>query len=399
MAIYVGIGTSNDIDSAQAGYGAYKSAVSKIGENTPNLIILFASSNFNQKELIHGIRQAGGIMMLVGCSSAGEITNSGVGVKSAAVMVISSDSIGFYSGLGKGVEADPRKAGFDAANEIKENSGDSLKSIIIFPDILSGNASEIIRGVFESLGEGIPIVGGAAGDDFLFNKTYQYCNNDIVSDSVSALGLSGNFTMGVGVKHGWMPIGIPMVATKSRGTILYELDNRPAIKLYEEYFGMSSEDLLKDVLAKLAIRYPLGVKLPYMEEYLVISPLTVEEKGSVKCSTGILEGSEVRLMIGSKEKASIASEEAALSLMRDFEKKHKKPSFVLMFSSVARSKLFGREEEGEIRRVMSVIGKEVPLFGFYTYGEIAPIKNFFSKEKNNFSKFYNETITLFGIGE
>jgi len=152
-------------------------------------------------------------------------------------------------------------------------------------------------------------------------------------------------------------------------------------------------------LAKLAIRYPLGVKLPYMEEYLVISPLTVEEKGSVKCSTGILEGSEVRLMIGSKEKASIASEEAALSLMRDFEKKHKKPSFVLMFSSVARSKLFGREEEGEIRRVMSVIGKEVPLFGFYTYGEIAPIKNFFSKEKNNFSKFYNETITLFGIGE
>jgi hypothetical protein len=41
----------------------------------------------------------------------------------------------------------------------------------------------------------------------------------------------------------------------------------------------------------------------------------------------------------------------------------------------------------------------VPLLGFYTYGEQAPIAGETRDHDKISSRFYNETIVLFGIGE
>jgi len=253
--------------------------------------------------------------------------------------------------------------------------------------------------VLDVLGPHFPVVGGAPGDDFLFVKTYEYRNDEVATGAVAGVGLSGNFSMGIGVRHGWMPIGIPMKVTKSKGAVVYELDNRPAVSIYEDYFGKKAEELKEEPLARMAITYPLGIKVPELDEYLIRDPITVDDNGAITCAAEIPEGSEIRLMIGSKEKAIEAAQDAAQKLMKEFEVDKAKPKFVLMFNCIAREKLFSQRAKEEIDAVMEIIGKNVPLLGFYTYGEQAPINGEIrTKEKCN-PRFYNETIVIFAVGE
>ncbi|MCH7605115.1 FIST C-terminal domain-containing protein, partial [Patescibacteria group bacterium] len=176
-------------------------------------------------------------------------------------------------------------------------------------------------------------------------------------------------------------------------------DNRPAISIYEDYFGEKAEDLKKEPLARMAITYPLGIKIPELDEYLIRDPITVDDKGAITCAAEIPEGSEIRLMIGSKEKAIEAAQDAAKKLMRDFEEQKSKPKLILMFNCIAREKLFGRAANDEIQAVMEIIGKDVPLLGFYTYGEQAPIGGEMRDSEKISTRFYNETVVMFAVGE
>ncbi|MDP3794803.1 MAG: FIST N-terminal domain-containing protein [bacterium] len=399
MAIQAGVGLSKNKDSFQAGYEACKVAIEKSGGANPDLVIAFASVSFDQQALVNGIGEASEHATLVGCSDAGEITNEGPTQKAVAVMAIRTDQIKFTTGLGREVKAGAREAGRAVAKEIKEKSGEGLRALVMFPDVLTGNGADIVRGALDVLGPHFPIVGGAPGDDFLFQKTYEYRDAEVVSGAVAGLGLSGTFSMGIGVRHGWIPIGMPMKVTKSEGAVVHELDGRPAISIYEDYFGPKANELRDEPLARMAITYPLGIKAPEMDEYLIRDPITVDEKGSITCAAEIPEGSEIRLMIGSKEKAVEAAEEAARKLMADLAAEGKQPKLTLMFNCIAREKLFAQKANDEIQAVMKIIGEDVPLLGFYTYGEQAPVGGEVRNMEKCNPRFYNETVVIFAIGE
>lgn len=399
MALHAGVGLSTNKDSRSAGFEAAKIAVGELGGQKPNFVIAFSSVSFDQKDLVRGIREASEGAPLVGCSDAGEIINGGPHEKSVVVMAIYSDTITFTSGLGNDVKTDAREAGRNAAKAVKTKAPDPLRAFVMFPDVLTGNGAEAVRGVLDVLGPHFPVVGGAPGDDFLFEKTYEYQDDTVATGAVGAFGLSGTFSMGIGVRHGWIPIGVPMKVTKSEGAVVHELDGKPAISIYEDYFGQKADELKKEPLARMAITYPLGIKVPDMEEYLIRDPITVDEKGSITCAAEIPQGSEIRLMIGSKEKAVEAAQEAARKLMADFERVQSRPKLMLMFNCIAREKLFGQKAKDEIEAVMAIVGRDVPLLGFYTYGEQAPIGGEIVQVEKINSRFYNETVVMFAIGE
>ena len=400
MAIFAGVGVSKNVgDSYQAGFEACKIAIDKMGGGVPDFTIAFSSVAFKQDDLLRGIREANQGAPGIGCTDAGEITNDGPSQKSVAVMAVKSDQITFVNGLGMDIKTNARNAGQQVAKEVKGKTVGILRTFIMLPDVLTGNGADIVRGVLDVLGEHFPIVGGAAGDDFLFEKTYEYRDGDVVSGGVAGVGLSGTFSFGMGVRHGWVPIGLPMKVTKSKGAVLYELDNRPAVSIYEDYFGAKADALKREPLARMAITYPLGIKVPELDEYLIRDPITVDDKGAITCAAEIPEGSEIRLMIGSKEKAIEAAQDAARHLMKDFETSKSKPKFLLMFNCIAREKLFSQRAKEEIDAVMDIIGHDVPLLGFYTYGEQAPMGGETRDTKKIMSRFYNETVVMFAAGE
>lgn len=394
MALKAGVGYGLGEDSFVAGANACQDALSSFGGEAPDVAIIFASVQYDQEKMLAGARSVVPNALIVGASTAGEITTEGPLPKhSVAAMLIKSDTVKFIGGVGENIAANPRDAGKKAADDVKSNAGTDLKAFMMFPDVLVGNGAEIVRGVLDSLGEHFPVVGGAAGDDFKFVKTYQYLNDKVYSGAVVGLGLTGDFKIGIGVKHGWIPVGTPLKVTKSEGSVLHELEGRPAISIYEDYFGEEeAKQLKKDTLAKLAITYPLGMTVGGSDEMLIRDPITVDEKGSITCAAEIPAGAEIQLMVGSKEEAIKVAKVAAQNAIDQLD--GAPPKAVIIFNCIARNKLFGETSGAEIMAIQEAVGADTPLIGFYTYGEQAPLGG----EVRNINKcnpaFHNETVVI-----
>jgi len=387
------VGMAYGDDSYAVGVNACQDAIDQLGDKNPDLLIVFSSVKYDQQKVIDGVRSVAKEALLVGSSTSGEITTAGpMKEHSVAIMAIKSPEIKYFVGVGENILANPRLAGKMAADKVKEQAGDSLKAFMMMPDVLVGNGADIVRGVLDSLGAHFPVVGGASGDDFAFKKTYQYVNDKVYSGAVVGLGLVGNFKIGIGVKHGWIPVGESMKVTKSEGAVIHEINGAPAVKIYEDYFGEEAKIMRTEALAKLAITYPLGMKVAGSDELLIRDPITVDEHGSITCAAEIPEGSEVRLMVGSREEAVKVAKIAAENAVAQLE--GSAPKAVIIFNCIARNKLFGEKSGDEINAIQQAIGKEVPLIGFYTYGEQAPLGGEVKNIEQCNSAFHNETVVI-----
>ncbi|MBN1596323.1 FIST C-terminal domain-containing protein, partial [candidate division FCPU426 bacterium] len=197
---------------------------------------------------------------------------------------------------------------------------------------------------------------------------------------------------GVGVHHGWEPVGLPVTVTKSEGNRLFEINDLPAIRLYDEYFGEYTQKLRTEPLARLGVYYPLGLAVPESDEYLLRAPLSVAQDGSILFTAEVPAGAQVRLMIGSVESALKAARLAAQEAMAQMQ--GRAPKIALVFNAIARRRLFGIKANDEILEIRKIIGADVPLAGFYAYGEVAPMQRRPGKE----SCFHNETIVILTMG-
>ena len=197
--------------------------------------------------------------------------------------------------------------------------------------------------------------------------------------------------MGVGVKHGWLPVGRTFKVTKAEGSVVHEVDGKPAMSIYEDYFGEDeAKKLHTEILAKLAITYPLGIQVPNSTDMLLRAPFRANEDGSIVCDGEIPLGADVQLMVGSREDAIRVARDAAENAKAQLD--GSTPKAIIIFNCIARRKLFGERAGDEIAAIQEVLGKDVPLIGFYTYGEQAPLGG----EVRNFERcnpvFHNETV-------
>lgn len=392
--IKAGVGKSNNPDAVQAGAQACQEALSEAGGQA-NLILVFSSVAYDQKAVIEGVKSVAKDTLLAGCSDAGEITTAGPVAKHVAVMALATQDINWAVGVGQGADKDSFQAGKEAAEQAVKKAKGPLSLFIMLLDGLAENGAAAVRGAQKVLGKDFPIMGGSAGDDFLFKQTFEYHDKEVLTKSIVGIGLAGKFSFGVGVKHGWEPIGLPMKVTKAQGAKLIEVNDRPALSIYEDYFGRKADELIKEPIARMAYTYPLGMSVEGNPEFLIRAVVIADEKGEISCAAEIPKGSEIRLMIGDTDKAIKAAKEAAENALSQLE--GATPKAIFVFNCVARYKLLGPKIKEEIGAIQNVLGKDVPLIGFYTYGEIAPLGGVLGEDCR--SVFHNETMTLLVLGE
>ncbi len=263
----------------------------------------------------------------------------------------------------------------------------------MLPDGMTGNGAAIVDGVKSVLGQNASIIGGSLGDDYLFKKTFEYYQDDVLTDVVVGVGLYGKFAYGFGIKHGWEPVGLPLKVTKAEGAKLQEVDGRPALKVYEDYFGKEASELVKEPLARMAYTYPIGMAVEGSDELLIRDPVIATKEGEISMAAAIPQGMTIRLMIGDREKAIAAAKTAAQVAFSQLE--GAEPKFILMFNCMARNKLLGVRCHEENALVSQAIGEDVPMAGFYTYGVQGPLLG----KKGTPAYFHNETMTLLVVGE
>jgi hypothetical protein len=432
-------------DSRKAARDAVRVALMKLDGRKPNIIFMFSSIKYDQKELLAGARLEAKNIPIVGGTAAGEITSWISKYDAVNVMAIASDQISFHIGCGQKVSKDSFAAGkIAAANVVAANGGRKPDLFVMLPDGMTGNGAAIVEGAQSVLGKNFPIIGGSTGDDYLFQKTFEYCNGKLMSDAVVGIGMSGDFSYGFGVRHGWEPVGLPLTVTKADGVILKEINHEPALKVYQDYFGKNASDLVKEPLAKMAYTYPLGIAVDPVrsrardgvaspedrgaatsngvegsaarkageprseeerDEFLIRDPVVANEKGEITMAAAIPEGTPIRLMIGDRDAAIKAAQRAAQTAKEELRGRRAK--FVIMFNCMARNKLLGvrcNEENDAVKRALAPLdskhltgrgGGEVPMIGFYTYGEQGPLNG----KKDSPAYFHNETMTMLVVGE
>ncbi|TSC56180.1 MAG: hypothetical protein Greene041639_393 [Parcubacteria group bacterium Greene0416_39] len=393
--IKAGVGLSQNLaDHKEAGKEAARTALEKLAGQKPDILFAYSSIQYDQEAVLKGVREVVGDALVVGGSAAGEITSFSTVFDGVNAMAIASDSIQFVTGIGEGVSKDSFGAGAKAAKAVLEKGGGQKPDLfIMLPDGMTGNGAAIVDGVKSVLGENASIVGGSLGDDYRFQKTFEYYQDQVLTDVVVGVGLYGKFSYGFGIKHGWEPIGLPLKVTKAEGAVLKEVDGKPALNVYEEYFGKDAAELVKEPLARMAYTYPIGLTVEGSDELLIRDPVIANEKGEITMAAAIPQGTTIRLMIGDRDKAIAAAKEAAEVAIDQLNKA--KPGFILMFNCMARNKLLGVRCHEENQTVLGVIGKDVPMVGFYTYGEQGPLLG----KKGTPAYFHNETMTLVVVGE
>lgn len=365
------IGWSANPDAYLAGQAASRSAWQQLSPQRMACGIVFGSSWFDQARLLEGVKHVFQNVPVVGGSTAGEITPQGPKSHSCVVLALSAAQVVVSLGVGTGVRTDPRLAGHQAAQQaVRRFQGKTRRGLILFGDGLLTGYAEVLRGVQEVLGTSSLVTGGLMADDLRFTHTYQYADGAVLNESVVSLLLGDGCTIGVGVEHGFAPISKPRRVTRAQGHLLQELDGQPASSVYEEYFGASLLKSLRQAgLTRRLIAYPLGIQMESGEDYLLRNIMAFEPDGSLVCTGEVTEGGWVQLMIGSKELALQAASSAARQAVQHLSNVW----CLIVFDSVARRKLLGREAALELARIRDVVGLTVPIVGCYTYGEQAPL--------------------------
>jgi hypothetical protein len=387
MATKVGVGESKEKDSFTAGTEAARAALAQAGIDKADFVLLFASADYDQEELLKGVRSVTGNTPLSGCSGEGIITQRGPsgegtftqsglvkGQCIAGVMVFSSDAIGFTNCCTRGLKENSQKAGEEIGKKVREIRPENPIALLLFPDGLTVNAKALFAGIDAILEKPLPFIGGAAADNLTYTRTFQYFNDQVLTDSASCVLLSGEADIQIGVSHGCLPIGLDKTVTKSQRNKIYEIDGKPAWNFFMEYL----DDELQEFTPEIAAALSLGEKLPdelatEYDKYIIRIPMGKDPDGAISLTTEIATGTKVRIVRMDPEKISLGAKKLAQRLKAKLG--NREPIAVLHFDCAARGKrIFGDDAKGKGIDVMQdVFGKNIPWLGFYTYGEIAPI--------------------------
>ncbi len=395
MTTKAGVGTSHHHNPNVAGRDAARQALENAGLEKPDFVFMFASVGYDQHSLLRAVREATGGAPLCGCSGEGTISGDDADESnfSVVVMVISSDELRWRNGLATGLGADSRAAGQLVAQSLSSDLGADAVGLFVFPDGTTVNFDDFFAGLEGNLpsDQFLPLWGGGAGDNLALVQTYQYCDDEVVSDGVAYALLSGEVQAASTIGIGYIPIGGERTVTRSERNVIYEIDGKPALEVLQEYLP----DLaLAEDWGRYVPTFGLSFRAPsYMkdEEYILRGINSVNTAdGSVSLQTDVQEDTSVWFSSRDKEKIT-----AGLDRMADQIKEElggAQPKLVFHFDCCSRGRLMFRDQEKLqlLRQFRQAVGPEAPWAGFYTYGEIGPVG------KHNFYHTYTAVVLALG---
>lgn len=368
--------------------GTNQPALDALDAMGPNLLLVFGAPEFfSEPLLITELRRRFPAAMLIGCSTAGEVSMRGVEDGAAVITAIKLERARLVSGSTDLSDmADSRSAGQRLAKQL---STSDLRLALVFGQGVDINGSALVEGMTEVLGVSVPITGGLAGDNGAFAKTWTLGPNWVSSRAIVAVGLAGEgFEVGHGSFGGWEPFGPARKITRCKDNVLYEVDGEPALEVYKRYLGEYAKDLPSSgLLFPFAM---LGEDLSAIG--LIRTILGVdEEQGSLTLAGEIREGNYLKLMHASTDALvdgaeSAAAAAAAMTQGRD-------SGLAILISCVGRKLVMGDRTDEEVEAVAAVLGKNAIRTGFYSYGEISPFAPGIS------CKLHNQTMTITTIVE
>lgn len=379
------IGHSNDPDSLIAITEVINECTRSLADMMPQAAVLFTAIDFDHRLILQEIQRAFPGIALIGGTTNGEISSIlEFQQDSLTLMLFASDTVEIRAGLGRNTSKSPGHAAQQAISQALANSSTQPKLCLTFPDSLANSGVIILESLKQSLGQNVPIVGGMTADDYTFEKTYQFFQDQVLTDALPVLLFSGKLLVSHGVASGWTPISPKSRITKARGNTVYEIENQRALDFYQKYLGAET----------FATNYAIHALAIFedKERFYMRAPNSYDsELGSVTFFADIPEQAIVQITDASREDILQASETSLQEAITHYPGTN--PTSLLLVSCAARRRILGTLTSQEYKLASTRLPEGLACCGFYAYGEIAPL------HQQGPSKFHNKTFVTLLLGD
>ncbi len=346
------------------------------------LVLAFAASGLDGSEPgWRTLEEAFGTSKILGCSTAGAI---GTGVIRDSGIVVAVARFERTTLRLVDVALGDVSESFDAGRRLIDAlDAEDLRGVYVLSDGLDVNGTKLTEGMSAAAPPNLVITGGLAGDGDRFQQTWIVVGGERRNKSVAAVGFYSNaLELGHGCGSGWDGFGMRWEVTRSEGSVLYELDGRPALEVYKQYLGELAAGLPAN-----ALLFPLAMRAADDDESIVRTVLAIDEaQQSMTFAGDIPEGVRVRMMRASLEglidgamDAGQQTSERTSGACGD--------SLSIAVSCVGRRLVLGERAEEEVESALDELPAGTTLVGFYSYGELSP-------HRKGACQLHNQTMTL-----
>jgi methyl-accepting chemotaxis protein len=388
-------GIADDADGRTAGERAASEAFSGVAADRVDFCQAFCTSGYDYETVLSGIRDVvGDGAALIGCSSAGEFTQTDFTDPGVAVALVTSDSMSFHTGLGTGLSENVAGAVAGAQSSLpREFDGYDAVSAIVFHDGLSGVGERLTLVARRKLGPHVALAGGAASDGGDVGETTVFCGEEVATDAVGIALIGSHERPVISIEHGHTPESDPMEVTAADGNVVYELDGRPAQEAWRDAvsgtvldtFGVDQETFEADPGIREWILGDTGFGIDQGDEYKTRWPRRGDE-GAFVFATEIPEGTVLRVMCGQPDEQIDAARTAASRAVERAEGREMAGAFV--YDCACRRTILGDRFGEAVAAIDETLG--IPFAGFATFGEVA-------MEMGQTSGFHNTTTVVMCI--
>ena len=380
----IAIGHSDELFTNEATQTCISQIRSQLHGRSPKALLVYSALGFSHQEMLTILTQEFPQIPLIGCTTDGEMSSvMKFQEDSLTVAAFDSDGVEFVAGIGRNLSKDVVAASQTAVQQALQQSTQEPKLCITTPESLTASGVAIVDSLRAKLGKYFPIVGGIAGDQWKFTGSYQFFANEVLQDSLPILLLTGPIDFSIGVSSGWIPVGDHSVVTKATHNTVFEIGGKPALAYYQRYFGPE---------VKPPGELPLAVYSEDDDNYYLRAPIAYDkDQGSITFAGDLPEGSKVRLTQAHRD-GILAATNIALQMALDNFPTQSQPDAALVFGCAGRKQLLGTRTVEESQILLDHLPEKLPMVGFYTYGEIAPVA------LGKPTRFHNNTLIVVLLG-
>lgn len=328
----------------------------QLGDFAAKLVVFFASSEFAPDAIASSMDEAFPGSETFGCSTAGEIVSGKMLTNSVVAMAFNRQAI-------KSVKvealADLNTDSHQTFDSFERHFNKTMAKMdpkqyvgIILIDGLSGKEEQVMDRIGDFTN--VNFIGGSAGDDLKFAKTYVYANGKSYSNAAVLAILEPGVEFSLVKTQSFHPLQKKLLVTKANeaNREIIEFNHKPAAVAYAEALGTSVADASNHFMHN-----PVG--LVFEGEPFVRSPQQFKGE-SMLFYCGVKEGIELDLL----ESTDIINDtKKALEMAR---------SELGGISGIINFNCILRTLELQQKRLTAEYGQlfaDTPTIGFSTYGE------------------------------
>lgn len=347
----------------------------------PSLAVVFISIK-NDIEAIQRMLNDLGIQIF-GATSSGEFIDGDFSNGGIVVLLLDTNPAYFKILIGDYRDKQPEALAREMAAEAMqafENPSIILSASIQITEATALQVGEPMLKAIESItGQEVIVWGGRAGDDFTFNETVVFTNQQSTKRGIIMLVFDGNKILVRGeAASGLKPVGTEKTITKAIDNWVYEIDHQPAAEMVLKYLGLSmTQEEAETFFPREGIMFSVSREKgdPVIRG---VGLFNWKDKSFSVLGT-IREGDKIRLTLPPDFETV---EEMSLIAEKVNQEEIQGADALLMFSCIGRLGQFGPLVSDEIEGVRKAF--KAPMAGFFTYGE-------FGRTKNGNNEFHNST--------